>query len=91
MRLALGAMRGVIVRQLVSRSLLLVGVACVGGIAVSVALARGLSGMLYGVSPSDPITLSSVAILVLALAGLASLVPALRVAFLDPVTVLREE
>jgi ABC-type antimicrobial peptide transport system permease subunit len=84
-------MRGVIVRQLVSRSLRLVGVACAGGIALSVALARGLSGMLYGVSPSDPITLSSVAILVLALAGLASLLPAVRVAFLDPVKVLRDE
>jgi putative ABC transport system permease protein len=61
------------------------------GIALSVALARGLSGMWYGVSPSDPMTLSSVAILVLALAGLASLVPAARVAFLDPVKVLRDE
>jgi putative ABC transport system permease protein len=91
LRLALGAMRGVIVRQLVSRSLLLVAVACAGGIALSAALARALSGMLYGVSPSDPVTLSAVTILVLALAGLASLVPSARVAFLDPVDVLRDE
>ncbi len=91
LRLALGAMPGVILRELVTRSAVLVGVACAGGIAVSVAIARGLSSMLYGVSPSDPMTLSFVAVLVLASAGLASLIPAARVAFLDPVTVLRDE
>ena len=63
----------------------------VDGTGLSLALARALSSMLYGVSPSDPITLSAVVVLVLALTCVASLLPATRVAFLDPVQVPREE
>jgi ABC-type lipoprotein release transport system permease subunit len=47
--------------------------------------------MLYGVSPSDPVTLSSVAGLVLIVATLASLVPAVRAALVEPMRILREQ
>jgi ABC-type antimicrobial peptide transport system permease subunit len=47
--------------------------------------------MLYGVSPSDPATLSGVVILVMAVAALAALLPAVRASRLDPMQVLREE
>jgi ABC-type lipoprotein release transport system permease subunit len=47
--------------------------------------------MLYGVSPSDVVTLSSVILLVILVAAIASLVPAVRAARLDPMRVLREE
>jgi putative ABC transport system permease protein len=50
-----------------------------------------LSGMLYGVSPSDPVTLASVAGLVLAVATLASLVPAARAALVEPMRTLRHQ
>jgi ABC-type antimicrobial peptide transport system permease subunit len=47
--------------------------------------------MLYGVSPSDPITLSAVVAVVVAAAVLAAIVPAARAARVDPMQALREE
>ena len=47
--------------------------------------------MLYGVKALDPITYASVVGLILVVAALASLVPALRAARIEPVQVLREE
>jgi ABC-type lipoprotein release transport system permease subunit len=50
-----------------------------------------LSGMLFGVSPSDPVTLSSVIGIVLTVTTLAALIPALRAALVEPIKALREE
>jgi ABC-type lipoprotein release transport system permease subunit len=47
--------------------------------------------MLYGVSPTDGVTLSSVVVIVLAVAAVASLVPAIRAARVEPMDVLRDE
>jgi putative ABC transport system permease protein len=47
--------------------------------------------MLYGVSTLDPATYAGVVLLILVVAALASLVPALRVASIEPVRILREE
>lgn len=58
------------------------------------AFARVLSGMLYGVSPTDATTLSAViflVFLVLVVAGVASLVPAMGAARVEPMQVLRED
>jgi putative ABC transport system permease protein len=91
LRLALGAARPGIVRQFLVQAIRVVLLACVGGLALSFASARLLAGMLYGVSASDPATLSTVVALVLVVAILAALVPALRAARLEPMQVLREE
>jgi ABC-type antimicrobial peptide transport system permease subunit len=64
---------------------------CLFGWALAVASTRLLAGLLYGVSPTDAPTLSSVILLVLAVAGVASLVPAIRAARVEPMQVLREE
>jgi putative ABC transport system permease protein len=53
--------------------------------------ARLLAGMLYGVSPSDTATLAGVVGIVLAVSALASLLPAIRAARLDPMQMLRDE
>ena len=58
---------------------------------LSFAFSRLLSGMLYGVSPTDPVILSSVVVIVLLVAGLASLIPAARAALVEPMRVLRNE
>jgi putative ABC transport system permease protein len=58
---------------------------------LSIALTRALSGMLFGVSPSDPLTLSGVVATVLVVAALAALVPAVRAALVEPMRTLREE
>lgn len=91
LRLALGASRGQIVRHF-----LLAGLAvCFAGSAIGWELATAfghvLSGMLYGVSPSDVFTMSAVALLMLLVATAACLAPSIRAARLDPMQVLREE
>jgi putative ABC transport system permease protein len=90
LRLALGAARPGIVRQFVFQAIRVVLLACAGGVALSFVFARLLAGMLYGVSASDPLTLSTVVVIVLAVAILAALVPATRAARLEPMEVLRD-
>lgn len=91
LRLALGARRGMVIRQLVGEGLRVVGLACLGGLALSVAFTHLLSGMLYGVSPSDPITLGAVLGIVVAVGSLAALIPAARASRIEPMRVLRDE
>lgn len=91
LRLALGAARAGILRQFLSLAVRVVAGAGACGLALSFASGRALSGMLYGVSPSDPVTLASVAGLVLAVATLASLVPAARAALVEPMRTLRDQ
>ena len=91
LRLALGALREQIVRQFVLQGLRVALLGCVAGWGLAAAFTRVLTGMLYGVSPTDAVTLSSVSLLVLAVAGAASLAPAIRAAQLEPMQVLREE
>jgi ABC-type antimicrobial peptide transport system permease subunit len=69
--------------------LTLVGVAL--GAAGSLAFTRLLRGRLYGVSPLDPATFAAAALLLVAVALLASWAPARAAARLDPVSALREE
>jgi predicted permease len=91
LRLALGALRGQIVTKFLLQGLLVTFLGCAAGWGLAAAFARVLSGMLYGVSPSDVATLSTVAVLMLVVAALASLLPAIRAARVDPMQMLREE
>lgn len=91
LRLALGASRLGIIRQFCSHALRVIGAACVFGLLLSAAFTRALSGMLFGVSPLDPLTLSGVVALVLAVASIAALLPSARAAFAEPAQVLRGE
>jgi predicted permease len=91
LRVALGALSRAILAQFLGKVFRVVGVACVAGLALSYVLARTLSGLLYGVAPSDPITLVSVVMLVVAVAGAAALVPAVRATRVEPMLVLRDD
>ena len=91
LRLALGALRGQIVKQFLWQGLAVCLAGCLAGWLLSLASARFLAGLLYGVSPTDVPTLSGVIFLVLAVAAAASLIPALRASRLEPMQVLREE
>lgn len=64
---------------------------CTAGLGLTAVFARLLAGMLYGVSPSDTATLAGVVGIVLAVSALASLLPAIRAARLDPMQMLRDE
>jgi ABC-type antimicrobial peptide transport system permease subunit len=91
LRVALGAAPSNIVWQFLMKALWIVGLACTAGFVLSLALTRLLSGMLYGVSPSDPTTLSAVVVIVAVVAAAAALLPAVRASRIDPMRALREE
>jgi len=90
LRLALGAMRAQIIRQFVAQGLRVSLLGCSAGLALAAVFARLLSGMLYGVSPSDMTTLAGVVGIVTVVSVVASLLPAIRAARLEPMQVLRE-
>lgn len=91
LRLALGGVRGDIVRQFLGKAMRVTAIACACGLLLSIAFRRVMSGMLYGVSALDPVTLSAVIAIVLTVALLAALLPAARAALVQPMQVLREE
>jgi predicted permease len=91
LRVALGAVQRVITSHFLRKAMGVVGLACLAGLGLALAVSRSLATMLYGVSPTDPATLTAVVIIVLLVAAAAALVPAIRAARVDPMTVLREE
>ena len=91
LRVALGAQQRNIVAQFLVKALRVVAIACVIGIVAALAFGRFISGMLFEVSPNDPVTLGGVVALVVAVAVLAALLPAWRAARVEPMRVLREE
>jgi putative ABC transport system permease protein len=91
LRLALGALRGQIVKQFLWQGLAVCLLGCAAGFVLAAASSRLLAGLLYGVSPTDAPTLGAVILLVLAVAAVASLLPSLRASRVDPMQVLRDE
>jgi hypothetical protein len=89
-RLALGATRPGVVALILSTSLRVVAASCACGIGLSLLLTRLMASLLFGVSPFDSLALTAATAVVLAVAALASLMPAIRAARLDPAQVLRE-
>jgi ABC-type lipoprotein release transport system permease subunit len=59
------------------------------GLAGAVMLSRWLEGLLFGVEPTDPVTYTAVAVLLLIVAAAACYIPARRASRLDPLTALR--
>ncbi|MDX1395768.1 MAG: ABC transporter permease [Gemmatimonadota bacterium] len=91
LRIALGARPDGMLRRFVGRAVMM-GAAGIGlGLLGSVATARLLEGLLYGVSAIDAATLAFVAAVVLATAAAASFMPARKAARVDPLVALRED
>jgi len=88
-RMALGARRTQIFAMVVGRGTALAAAGAAIGIVVALALSKVLSGMLFGVSVSDPLTLGATAVVALATAAVACTVPALRATRGDPSAPLR--
>ena len=91
LRIALGAPLRRIVAQFVLVALRVAFIASVVGALLALAAGRWLAGMLYGVSPADPLTIGAVVAIVLGMAALAALVPALLATRVEPMDALREQ
>jgi ABC-type antimicrobial peptide transport system permease subunit len=89
LRMAVGAARTRILRQVLSEALVLAGWGAALGLGGGVLLANLLRSVLYQVSPSDPWAYLVAGPLLVAVVALASLIPALRAARLDPMAALR--
>jgi ABC-type antimicrobial peptide transport system permease subunit len=89
-RIALGAQGGNVVKLVTQRGLQIVGIGLASGVIVGLVTAHLIQGLLYGVSPIDPISFG-VSLLCLGIAALlACLLPALRAIRINPITTLRE-
>jgi predicted permease len=91
LRMAIGADRGEVIRMVLGETLMLVLAGLAIGIPAAVAASRLIAATLFGVSPSDPMTLAAVALVMLAVGLLAGFVPAARASRVDPMAALRQE
>lgn len=91
LRIALGALPGRVVRQFLGQGMRVSLLGCIGGLALSSAFTQMLTSMLFGISSTDAVTRGGVVTIVFAISVIASLLPAIRAARLEPVQVLREE
>jgi putative ABC transport system permease protein len=90
-RMALGAHSSSVMSMILRNAALLAGCGIVLGLVGALALSRTLSGFLFNLSPSDPVTLGGVAILLTGVALLASFLPARQATRVDPLITLRSE
>ncbi|MEJ2216914.1 MAG: ABC transporter permease [Gemmatimonadota bacterium] len=90
-RMALGAEQRDVGRMVVGEGMVPVGVGLVIGLGAAGGLTRFMRSLLHGIAPFDPATYAAVALLLAAVAALASWLPARRAARLDPASTLRAE
>jgi predicted permease len=88
-RMALGAQPGSVLRMVVRQGMTLVGIGLTIGLAAALLFARLLSGLLFGVGPTDPLTFTAVAVVLSAVAAAACFLPARRATAADPMHALR--
>ena len=90
-RMALGA-RPIYVSQMISRQgVTIAAIGVVAGLGVFIAVTRFLRGLLYGVSPTDPLTLGATCGVLLGVAFISCWLPARRAAAVDPAVALRSD
>ena len=88
-RMALGASAETLQRSILLQTLGLAGIGMVVGVVASWALARTLSGLLFGVTSSDPVTFAGMLVILTLVAALAGYLPARRASRIDPMSALR--
>ena len=90
-RMALGAQRGDVLKLTIGQGLRLVVTGVIIGLAAAFVLSRVMSSLLFGISPTDPLTFITISLVLVSVAILASYIPALRASRVDPMFALRYE
>jgi predicted permease len=90
-RLSLGATQGNVLRLVLGRAAVLIGLGLSLGLLGAASLVRLIAKLLYGVAPFDPLTFITVSVLLAVVALTASYLPARRATRVDPMTALRAE
>jgi putative ABC transport system permease protein len=90
-RMALGAERADVLGLILKEGLLLAGIGVVAGLASALVLTRLMRNLLFGISPTDPVTFAGVAMLLVAVGVAGCLVPAQRAMRVDPLVALRHQ
>jgi ABC-type antimicrobial peptide transport system permease subunit len=89
--MALGARGMDVVRMVLKETMLLVAVGVTIGLGAALATTRLISSLLFGLTPTDPLTIVVAALLMIAVAGLAGYLPARKASRVDAMTALRYE
>ncbi len=90
-RIALGAQRGNVLAMVLCQSLVVVVIGILIGLPLAWLATGVLAGFLFGLTPTDPLTIAGALLLLLAVAGIAAYLPARRATQVDPLTALRYE
>ena len=90
-RVALGASSRAVLKMVLGQAMGLVAIGLAAGMALALPLTRLMSGLLFGVSPNDPLTFAVIAVLLGGVAFVACAVPARRATRVDPIVALRYE
>jgi ABC-type antimicrobial peptide transport system permease subunit len=90
-RVALGAQRGQVLRTILGEGMITTGTGIILGVIAAFALTRTIQSLLFGVTPTDPLTFAFVVGGLAAVAMLASYLPARRATNADPMEALRQE
>ena len=90
-RMALGADRHDVLVMIMQKATRRIAIGLAGGLVLTIISGRFLSGILYGVSPSDPLALAAAVALLALVALFAAVIPAHRATRVDPVVALRYE
>jgi putative ABC transport system permease protein len=90
-RVALGAQRGNVLKLVVGEGIMLAGIGIVAGLVIAWVATRGLSTLLFGIQPNDPLIFAATAALLGSVAIAASLIPAVRASRVSPTIAFRTQ